>query len=140
MQQKAAAKAEELRGEVDAAKTELKTKQSAIADALALAKTTEAKRIETGLWALLLLGERAEQVLGEQFEDGLARLGNAVLEVELSFLRQRGEVEGAAAEERGLAPREGGGIVRIHGRSSVQTAGHGRRDLAFPTIERTHLM
>src|ERR1700722_12108071 len=47
VQQKAAAKAEELRGEVDAAKTELKTKQSAIADALALAKTTEAKRIET---------------------------------------------------------------------------------------------
>jgi lipoprotein-anchoring transpeptidase ErfK/SrfK len=47
VQQKAAAKADELRGEVDAAKTELKTKQSAIAEALALAKTTEAKRIET---------------------------------------------------------------------------------------------
>jgi hypothetical protein len=47
VQQKAAAKAEALRGEVDAAKSDLKTKQGAIADALALAKTTEGKRIET---------------------------------------------------------------------------------------------
>jgi hypothetical protein len=47
VEQKAAAKAEALRGEVDAAKTDLKAKQQAVAEALALAKTTEAKRIET---------------------------------------------------------------------------------------------
>jgi len=47
VRQKAAAKADALHGEVDAAKAELKTKQEAIAEALALAKATEAKRIET---------------------------------------------------------------------------------------------
>jgi L,D-transpeptidase catalytic domain len=44
--QKAAAKAEELRTQFDAAKAEQKSKQETIADALALAKTTQTKQVE----------------------------------------------------------------------------------------------
>ncbi|HEY1746709.1 MAG TPA: L,D-transpeptidase family protein [Xanthobacteraceae bacterium] len=45
-EQKAAAKAEELRTQLEAAKAEQKTNQDAIADAVALVKTTQAKQIE----------------------------------------------------------------------------------------------